>query len=37
MKGRLKKEYNRRLSMILKSELNARIKITAFGRLAVPV
>jgi len=37
MKERLKQEYNRRLSMILKSELNARIKITALGTLAVPV
>jgi hypothetical protein len=37
MKGRLKQEYNRRLRMILKSELNARNKITAIGALAVPV
>jgi hypothetical protein len=37
MKGRLKQEYNRRLRMILKSELNARNKITATGALAVPV
>ena len=37
MKGRLKREYNRRLRMILKSELNARNKITAIGALAVPV
>ena len=36
MKERLKQEY-RRLSMILKSELNARNKITAIGALAVPV
>jgi len=28
---------NRRLRMILKSELNARNKITAIGALAVPV
>ena len=34
MKEILKREYNRRLRMILKSELNARKKITA---LAVPV
>jgi len=37
MKERLKQEYNRRLRMILKSELNARNKITAIGALAVPV
>jgi hypothetical protein len=37
MKERLKKEYSRRLRMILKSELNARNKITAIGALAVPV
>ena len=37
MKERLKQEYSRRLRMILKSELNARNKITATGALAVPV
>jgi hypothetical protein len=37
MKERLKKEYSRRLRMILKSELNARNKITAIGALEVPV
>jgi len=37
MKERLKQEYNWRLQMILKSELNARNKITAIGALAVPV
>jgi len=37
MKGRLKQEYSRRLRMILKSELNARNKITATGELTVPV
>jgi hypothetical protein len=37
MKERLKHEYIRRLRMILKSELNARNKITAIGALAVPV
>jgi len=37
MKERLKQEYSRRLRMILKSELNARNKITANGALAVPV
>jgi predicted neutral ceramidase superfamily lipid hydrolase len=35
MKDRLKQEYNRRLRMVLKSELNARNKITAVGALAV--
>jgi hypothetical protein len=37
MKERLKQEYRWRLRMILKSELNARNKITATGALAVPV
>jgi hypothetical protein len=37
MKERLKQEYIRRLRMILKSELNAKNKITAIGALAVPV
>jgi hypothetical protein len=37
MNERLKKEYTRRLKMILKSELNAKNKITAIGTLAVPV
>jgi hypothetical protein len=37
MKERLKKEYSRRLRMTLKSELNARNKITSIGALAVPV
>jgi hypothetical protein len=37
MKGRLKPEYSRRLRMVLKSEMNARNKITATGALAVPV
>jgi hypothetical protein len=37
MKERLKQEYRRRLRMILKSELNARNKITAIGAIAVPV
>ena len=37
MKERLKWEYRRRLRMILKSELNARNKITAIGALAIPV
>jgi hypothetical protein len=37
MKEKLKQEYNRRLRIILKSDLNARNKITAVGALAVPV
>ena len=37
MKERLKKEYRRRLRMILKSELNTRNKITAIRGLAVTV
>jgi hypothetical protein len=37
MKDRLKQEYNSRVRMVLKSELNARNKITAVGALAVPV
>jgi hypothetical protein len=37
MNGRLKKEYTRRLRMILKYELNTKNKITAIGALAVPV
>jgi hypothetical protein len=37
MKDRLKQEFNRRLRMVLKSELNARNKITAIGALVVPV
>jgi hypothetical protein len=37
MKDRLKQEYNKRLRMIMKSELNARNKITAIKALEVPV
>ena len=37
MKERLKQEYSMRLIMILKSELNARNKITTIGALAVLV
>jgi hypothetical protein len=37
MKERLKKQYTRRLRMVLKSELNAKNKSTAIGVLAVPV
>jgi len=33
----LKQEYNKRLRMILKSEMNARNKVTATGTLAIPV
>jgi hypothetical protein len=36
-KDRLKKEYTWRLRMILKSESNAKNKITAIGALDVPV
>jgi len=36
MREKFKQEYSRRLRMILKSELNARNKITT-GTLAVPV
>jgi len=37
MKESLKQEYSRRLGMILKSDLNARNKITASGALAVQI
>jgi hypothetical protein len=37
MKERLKKEYSRRLRMILKSEFNASDKVTAIGAIAIPV
>ena len=37
MKERMKKEYSKKLRMILKSEVNARNKITAIGALVVPV
>jgi hypothetical protein len=37
MKERLNEECTRRLRMILKSELNAKNKITAIGALAIPV
>ena len=37
MKEILKQEYSRRLRMIMKSELNARNKITSIGALSVPV
>jgi hypothetical protein len=37
MKDRLNQEYNKRLRMILNSDLNARNKFTAIGALTVPV
>jgi hypothetical protein len=37
MKERLKKEYTRRLRMIIKSGLNANNKIIAIAALAAPV
>jgi hypothetical protein len=37
MKNGLKKEYTRRLRMILKYEFNANNKIAAIGTSAIPV
>ena len=37
MKGKIWKEYKRRVKLVLKSELNARNKIAAINTLAVPV
>jgi hypothetical protein len=37
VKEMLKKDYTRRLRMILKSEFNAKNKITAVGALVIPV
>jgi hypothetical protein len=37
MKEGLKKEYTRRLRIVLKSKLNAKNTITVIGALAVPV
>jgi hypothetical protein len=37
IKEKLKKEYTRRLRVIVKSELNAKNKTTSIGALAVPV
>ena len=37
MKGKIQKEYKRRVKLVLKSELNARNQITAINTLAVPV
>ena len=36
MKAKIQKEYKRRISLVLKSELNARNKIAAINKLAVP-
>ena len=37
MKVKIKKEYKRRIKLVLKSEMNARNKIAAIYTLAVPV
>ena len=37
MKAKIKKEYKRRIRLVLKSELNARNKIAVINTLAVPV
>ena len=37
MKDKITKEYKRRIKLVLKSELNARNKITTINTLAVPV
>ena len=37
MKVKIRKEYKRRIKLVLKSELNARNKIAAINSLAVPV
>ena len=37
MKVKIRKEYMRRIKLVLKSELNARNKIAAINTLAVPV
>jgi len=37
MKKMFRKEYTRRLRMILKSKMTAENKITAIGALAIPV
>ena len=37
MKVKIRKEYKRRIKLVLKSELNARSKIAAINTLAVPV
>ena len=37
MKVKIRKEYKRRIKLVLKSELNAMNKIAAINTLAVPV
>ena len=37
MKNKIRKEYKRRIRLVMKSELNARNKISALNTLAVPV
>ena len=37
MKDKIRKEYRRRIRLVLKSELNARNKIAAINTLAIPV
>ena len=37
MTVKIRKEYKRRIKLVLKSELNARNKIAAINTLAVPV
>ena len=37
IKGKIWKEYKRRVKLVLKSEFNARNKIAAINTLAVPV
>ena len=37
MKVKIRREYKRRIKLVLKSELNARNKIAAINTLAVPV
>ena len=37
MKVNIRKEYRRRIKLVLKSELNSRNKIAAINTLAVPV
>ena len=37
MKVNIRKEYKRRIKLVLKSELNVRNKIAAINTIAVPV
>ena len=37
MKVKIRREYKRRITLVLKSELNARNKIAPINTLAVPV